>query len=184
MENNMMNKETTWEYDKYSRHYTVWNTRVLFANFKGAQKQYNTEGRRNFHIIVPEELAHELESQGIYIHTIQPRNEDEEVRYTIKISVYPDADIRFLSNGKQSNIVINNDDKTLDMGGLIDNEFAKGHVMNGSVNIEFHISKNTKVPASSPYLRVDILILPIRKSRLAEAYDNYDMDDEDDDLPM
>lgn len=179
-----MNTNMTYEYDRYSRHYIVRNTRILFANFTGAARQYNTEGRRNFHIVVPEDLAMEMESLGVNVHHLPPRNEDENETTTLKVSVYPDADIRLISGRTATNAVINNDNKDLDMGPLIDNEFRKGHIMNGEINIEFHIARNTKVPNSSPYLRVDVLFLPIRKSRLVEEYEAYMDDEDEDDLPM
>lgn len=178
------NNTMTYEYDKYSRHYIVRGTRILFANFTGQARQYNNEGRRNFHIVVPEELAKEMENMGVYVHKLEPRNEGEDTTYTLKISVYEDADIRFISGRAMTNVVINNQDKSLDMGPMVDKEFAKGRVMNGNIDIEFHVARNTKVPNSSPYLRVDLLFLPIRKSKLAEAYENYMDEEEDDDLPM
>ena len=173
----------TWEYDNFSRHYIVRGTRVLFPNFSGAAKQYNNEGRRNFHIAVPTELADEMRNLGIYVHQLDPRNEGDEPTYTLKISVYEDADIRLIDGKKMISMEIHNEpNKNLDDAPTIDKEFGKGRVMNGNVDIEFHISKNTKVPNSSPYLRVDMLILPIRKSKLAEAYESYmEMDDEDED---
>lgn len=177
------NSSITYEYDQYSRHYIVRNTRILFANFAGVARQYNQEGRRNFHVVVPEDLAIEMESLGVNIHRLPPRNEGDESTFTLKVSVYPDADIRFINGRTWSNAVINNEDKDHDMGRMIDDEFRKGHVMNGDVNLEFHIAKNTRVPNSSPYLRVDVLMLPIRKSRLVEEYESY-IDEEDDDLPM
>lgn len=179
------NSNMTYEFDQYSRHYIVNNTRVLFTNFAGAARQYNNEGRRNFHVVVPEDLAHDMEAMGVYVHKLEPRNEGDDVTYTLKVSVYEDADIRFFDGKTTTNVVIDNQNKDRDMGAMIDKEFAKGRVINGAVDIEFHIARNTKVPNSSPYLRVDILILPIRKSKLAEKYDNYSAyDDEDDDLPM
>lgn len=180
----MTNTNITYEYDQYSRHYIVRNTRILFANFSGVARQFNQEGRRNFHVVVPEDLAMEMEELGVNVHRLPPRNEGDDVTFTLKVSVYPDADIRFLSGRNMSSAVINNEDKERDMGPMIDNEFRKGHVMNGDIKLEFHIARNTKVPNSSPYLRVDVLMLPIRKSRLVEEYESYADDEEDDELPM
>ena len=180
-----MNTNTmSYEYDRYSRHYIVRNTRILFANFTGAARQYNMEGRRNFHIVIPEDLATEMENLGVNVHHLPPRNEDETETCTLKVSVYPDADIRLISGRVATNAVIDNNNKDMDMGPMIDNEFRKGHVLNGEVKIEFHVTRNTQVPNSSPYLRVDVLFLPIRKSRLVEEYESYLEEEDDDDLPM
>lgn len=177
-----MDSNFTWEYDEYSRHYIVRNARILFPNFAGAQQNYNAEGRRNFRVEISEELAREMEAQGLFVRTLEARDESEEPKQIIKISVYPDADIRFLNGRTMTNVVIDNDDKANDMGAMIDTEFRKGRVVNGRCDLEFHISRNTKVASSSPYLRVDMLVLPIRRSKLAEVYAQYE--DDDDDLPM
>lgn len=179
-----MNTNINYEYDRYSRHYIVRNTRILFANFTGAARQYNQEGRRNFHIVIPEDLAVEMENLGVNVHHLPPRNEDEPETCTLKVSVYPDADIRLVNGRVATNAVIDNVNKDMDMGPMIDNEFRKGHVLNGEIKIEFHVAKNTKVPNSSPYLRVDVLFIPIRKSRLVEEYESYMDDEDEDDLPM
>ena len=181
-----MNSNITYEYDQYSRHYILRGTRLLFVNFSGVEKQYNNAGKRNFHAVIPPELADELASKGIHLHTLPPRNDGDEETITVKISVYEDADIRLLSGSAMTSVVISKDPNE-DMGPNVDKEFGKGHVMNGHVDLEFHVARNTKVPSSSPYLRVDMLVIPVRKSKLAEAYENYgsnDFGDDDDDLPM
>lgn len=178
-----MNNNFTWEYDEYSGHYIVRGARVLFPNFAGAAQNYNTEGRRNFRIEISDDLAQEMRDRGIYVKTYTGNDNADEPQNTIKISVYPDADIRFLNGRTMSNVVIDNENKENDMGRLVDNEFRKGHVVNGSIDIEFRIARNTKVVGSSPYLRVEMIVIPIRRSKLAEAYESY-MDEDDDDLPM
>lgn len=185
---NTANNTLNYEFDPISRHYIVRNTRVLFANFSGVARQYNNEGRRNFHIVIPDELADEMEARGVNVHTLKPRNEGDEVTKTLKISVYENAKINLLRGRDVVEVVVSSD-KNLDMAPMVDQEFAQGHVLNGYVDIEFHIANNTRVPNSSPYLRVDVMYLPVRKSKLAEEYENYmknDVfdDDEDDDLPM
>lgn len=171
--NTNMNQNINWEYDRFSRHYVVRNTKILFANFAGAAKQYNQEGRRNFNVVIPEDFADELKANGIYIHTLQPRNDDEDVQYTVKVGVYPDADIRLVQGSQYTQAVIDNENKDADMGKIIDAEFQKGRVLNGEVKVEFHISRNTKIPNASPYLRVDILLLPIRRSMLEDEFNEY-----------
>lgn len=177
----MLNENFTWEYDEFSRHYIVRNARLFFVNFAGAAQDYNQEGRRNFRLEVSEDLAKAMEEQGVYVRTREATSDSEETQHLLKVSVYPDADIRLLSGKAMSSAVIDNENKSRDMGKMVDDEFRKGHVMNGNIDLEFHISKNTRVPSSSPYLRVDMLVLPIRRSKLAESYAMYE---DDDDLPM
>lgn len=190
----MMNNtnNVTFEYDSMSRHYIVRNTRILFANFTGVARRFNNEGRRNFHIVIPPEFIPEMEKRGINVHELPPRNDGDAPTYTVKISVYENADIKMVRGGEITEIkVVNGPNKeTEDMAPLIDQEFAQGHVLNGHVNVEFHVSTNTQIQNDSNYLRVDVLILPIRKSKLNEeleqmmAQTSFDDDDEDDDLPM
>lgn len=176
----MLNENFSYEYDSFSRHYIVRNARLFFVNFSGSEQDYNQAGRRNFRLEINEDLAREMQALGVYVREREATDEYNEKQYLLKVSVYPDADIRLLSGNSMTKAVIDNNNPDLDMGRMLDDEFRKGHVLNGNVDLEFHVSKNTKVPSSSPYLRVDMLVMPIRRSKLAEAYADY----EDDDLPM
>lgn len=172
----MISSNFTWEYDSQVRHYIVRNASLRFVNFAGAELDYNQKGRRNFRLEVSDDLAREMEQQGIYVRTRDRELEDGTVDHQnlLKVSVYPDAFIRLLSGKAMAPVTIDNDNPDLDGGAMLDREFGKGHAVNGEINLEFHISKNTKVPTSSPYLRVDRLYIPIRKSSLEEEYENYE----------
>ncbi len=178
-ENNIM---TSWEYDNESGRYIVRNARIMYPNFEGAEQNYNAAGKRNFNLLIPAEaadLADELRGRDIHVRSLEARDDTEGERYLVKVSVYQDADIRLLSGKAMTKIRISNDNPSLDQTELIDSEFRKGHVINGRIDFEFHLSRNTKVVAASPYLRLDTMILPIRKSRLLEEYEDYDIGDDD-----
>lgn len=162
-----------WFYDDETGRYVMKGARILFPNFEGAEQDYNQAGKRNFRLQVPEDLAEEMKSRGIYVRERPPREDEDETQYLMKVGIYNDADIRFLSGRKMQPLTPDNFD-------LVDKEFRKGHVGNGDISVEFHVSRNTRVQTSSPYVRVDTMIIPIRKSRLLEDYAEY----EDDDLPM
>ena len=166
-----MNKSTEWFYDEESGRYVVKGARILFPNFEGAAQTYNQAGKRNFRLQLPEDLAEEMKTRGIYVRTMEPRDETEETRYLMKIGVYQDADIRLLSGRTMTPL-------TAETFEMVDREFTKGHIMNGSIDIEFHVSKNTRVPNPSPYARLDTAIIPIRKSRLLQDYEDYEDDEE------
>ena len=170
MANNM-----TWFYDEETGHYVVKGARILFPNFAGAEQDYNPAGKRNFRMQINQDLAEELRMRGISVREREGRDETEETQYLVKIGVYPSVDIRFLDGNKKSRMVIDNDDPDNDDGILIDKEFSNGHVKNGEINVEFHVSKNTRVPNGSLYTRADVIIIPIRKSLLLE-----ELDDEED----
>lgn len=162
-----------WFYDDETGRYVVKGARILFPNFAGDEQDYNQAGKRNFRLQVTEDLAEEMKSRGVYIRERPPREDEDETQYLMKVGIYSDADIRLLSGRKMQPL-------TVDTFDLVDKEFRKGHVGNGDISVEFHVSKNTRVASSSPYVRADTIIIPIRKSRLLEDYTEY----EDDELPM
>lgn len=70
------------------------NARIKFKNFEGRQVKnngriINDEGKRNFHVILPEELALQLEDAGWNIKRWLPNPEEEpdRVEYSTKIMV-------------------------------------------------------------------------------------------------
>jgi ribosomal protein L35AE/L33A len=156
----------------------VKKARILFPNFRGAEQDYNAKGKRNFNLQVSEELAKDLEDQGVHVRYREGRTEDDEGQWLVKIGVYRDADIRMLSGKAMTKVLIVNDANNMpaedDQGKMIDDEYSKGHIRNGDVMVEFHVSKNTRVVTAAPYLRVDTMIIPIRKSRLLEEFEDYD----------
>lgn len=161
-------------YDEESGRYIVKGARILFPNFEGAEQDYNQAGKRNFRLQLDKDTAEEMKSRGVYVRFREARDETEDDQYLMKVGIYQDADIRLLSGRAMTAL-------TPETFELVDREFRKGHVANGDISLEFHISKNTRVTASSPYARVDTMIIPIRKSRLLTEYEDYDSDDE---LPM
>ena len=170
-------EKLNWEYDELSGRYIVKGARVLFANFEGAEQDYNQKGKRNFRLQLDESLKDEIKRQGVYVRERPGRDEFDDPQYLMKVGVYGDADIRLLSGRTMTKVPITTDSAT-DGGSLIDREFQKGHVENGRIDIEFHVSKNTRVASSSPYVRVDTMIIPIRKSKLLDGYDDIDDEDE------
>lgn len=172
-----MNKNYSCVYDEETGHYIVKGATILFPNFAGEEQDYNPAGKRNFRLVLDEGLANELKGRGVHVRERPARDETEEPTYLAKIGVYSDADIRILSGKAMQTYTIDNRDPDEDDGPAIDRWFRKGHVYNGDISLEFHLSKNTKITSSSPYLRVDCMIIPIRKSRLMDEYQDYEMED-------
>lgn len=170
-----MNSNYSCMYDEETGHYIVKGATVMFPNFAGDEQDFNPAGKRNFKLLLDQGLADELKSRGVNVRERPPRDEDDEPTYQVKIGVYGDADIRFLSGKAMTSMTIDNHDESNDDGPMIDREFRKGHVINGEINIEFHVSKNTKITSSAPYLRLDGAVIPVRKSRLMEEYEDYEM---------
>lgn len=170
-----MNNNYSCMYDEDTGHYIVKGATIMFPNFAGDEQDFNPAGKRNFKLLVDEGLASELKRFGVSVRERPPRDETEDPTYQVKVGVYGDADIRFLSGKAMTTMVIDNRNADNDDGPMIDREFRKGHVINGDIRLEFHVSKNTKIASSAPYLRLDCAVIPIRKSRLMEEYDGYDV---------
>ena len=159
----------TWKYDEETGRYIVKGARILFPNFEGVEQDYNMKGKRNFRLQLDEDFAQEMKSRGIYVRERDPRNDDEERQFLMKVGVYDNSDVRLLSGRAMTAL-------TPETFLMVDREYQKGHVVNGDIDLEIHVSKNTKVAASSPYVRLDTAIIPIRKSKLLEDYEDYEGD--------
>lgn len=77
------------------------NARIIWRNFAGAQKRYNAEGLRNFHVVLDEQTATLLKRDGWNIKSHKGREEGEPDWFTLKVAVrfdnYPPSII--LKNG-------------------------------------------------------------------------------------
>lgn len=68
--------------------YTFFNARIIFRNFSGEQTQYNKAGDRNFAIVLDDEaLVQEMIANGWNVKPLKRRDEDEEQRYFVKVTV-------------------------------------------------------------------------------------------------
>ena len=150
----------------------------MFPNFAGEEQSFNPAGKRNFRLCMDESLANEMKNRGVYVRELPPRENGDETEYLMKVGVYGNSEV-CIKTGKSMNQV------AVDEFGIIDSEFRRGHVRNGAIDVEFHVSRNTNVPNGSYYIRLDTIIVPIRKSKLIEEYESsMSGDDSEEDLPF
>lgn len=63
------------------------DAQILFRNFAGLEGQYNRAGDRNFHVLLPADLAQAMEKDGWNVKYLKAREEGEEPRAHVQVSV-------------------------------------------------------------------------------------------------
>lgn len=66
---------------------TFEDAQIIFRNFEGKESQYNRKGDRNFCIVLPADVAAQMEADGWNIKTLDPRDEGDEPGYYIQVAV-------------------------------------------------------------------------------------------------
>jgi hypothetical protein len=66
---------------------TLEGVRLVFKNFSGEERRYNAEGKRNFCVILPQNVAEDMDADGWNIKTLTSRDEDEQDASFIKVNV-------------------------------------------------------------------------------------------------
>lgn len=65
----------------------VRNAKLRFMNFAGVAKKYNAKGLRNFHIVLDNDDAKNLERDGWNVRWHEPKNEGDQTWASIKVAV-------------------------------------------------------------------------------------------------
>jgi len=159
---------SNYTYNENTGRYRIKNAEMWFPNFTGAESQYNKLGKRNFKVAISEELASDLEDQGIRVSELKRRDDTEPQRYTTKIGVYPDSQIYLVNTETKLSKRI-----PVDESECIDREFKNGLIRNGSVDVKFHVSADTRYDPPVHYLRLDSVYFPIDMDEQDSDYADY-----------
>jgi len=73
--------------------YLIDDARITFRNFEGAAGQFNAAGQRNFHIVLPEDVAQDLIDDGFNVKVRPPREEGDTPFIHLKVNVKMDSRI-------------------------------------------------------------------------------------------
>lgn len=66
---------------------TIEHVKLLFKNFSGKEGKFNAAGDRNFCILLSDEDAQKMEAAGWNIHTLTPKDPDQEPQPYLRVSV-------------------------------------------------------------------------------------------------
>lgn len=66
---------------------TIEDAQIIFRNFEGKAGPFNDEGKRRFSIVLPEDEANHLASQGWNVKRRDPKEEDDDVLIHLPVEV-------------------------------------------------------------------------------------------------
>jgi hypothetical protein len=154
-------------YNEKTGRYRVEDATIRFPNFEGLENgSMNKAGKRNFVLVVDEDVASELEDQGIRVKEERRMNEDDPQMYRVKVGIYAEAKVHLVDDDV---------DKLLDPEDykVIDREFREGYIRNGEIDVKFHVSMNRTLTPPVAYLRLDSIYIPVDEDEQAAKYASY-----------
>src|SRR5262245_6783525 len=84
--------------------FMIEDAQLIFRNFSGEEGQYNRKGDRNFSVIIPDDIAKEMEADGWNVRYLRPREEgDSETPYiqvSVSFKVRPPRVVMITSNAR------------------------------------------------------------------------------------
>lgn len=89
-----------------SNNITIEGARIVFRNFEGKEGKFNTAGKRNFCVLLDDELAKTFKEDGWNIKWLEPREEGDEpqayIQVAVSFGVIPPKIVLITSSGKQA----------------------------------------------------------------------------------
>lgn len=65
----------------------LYDCKIIFRNFAGREREFNSEGDRNFSVLIKPDLAEKLNREGWNVKQLKPREEGEEGDWHLKVKV-------------------------------------------------------------------------------------------------
>jgi hypothetical protein len=96
------------------------DVRIIFRNFAGREGMYNRAGDRNFAVLLDEDTAHRLASEGWNVKLLKPREEGDEPQPYLSVTVKFDGPrpplVKMLTDDSSTEL----DEETVDMLDWVD----------------------------------------------------------------
>lgn len=73
--------------DKKLKPITIEGARLIFRNFEGREERFNAKGRRNFCVLLDDDIANELVKDGWNVKYLSPREEGDEPQAYLQVKV-------------------------------------------------------------------------------------------------
>ena len=72
---------------KNTQNIMIENARLIFKNFSGEGSKFNSEGNKNFCVVLDHETARDLEAEGWNVKYLNPREDGEEPTPYLQVTV-------------------------------------------------------------------------------------------------
>jgi hypothetical protein len=86
---------------------SVENARIIFRNFAGKESKFNARGKRNFCLVLDNDVAEDLKEIGWNIKYLSPRDPDDQPQAYLQVAVAFDnfpPKIWLISGGKKTEL--------------------------------------------------------------------------------
>lgn len=129
------------------------DAQVVFRNFAGIERQFNSAGDRNFCIVLDPERAADLERRGWNVKTLKGREDGDEDKRYIQVSVN-------YSKGRPPRVLLINSQGRMDLGadevGMLDYaDISRWDIIVNPYSWEVNDNKGIKAYLKRAFVTID-----------------------------
>lgn len=66
---------------------TCEDVKLIYRNFSGEARRFNPKGKRNFCVMLPDDVAHAMKEDGYHVRWLDPREEGDSPQAIVKVNV-------------------------------------------------------------------------------------------------